>query len=138
MDGWEAGDDPLLEHLGHAGDCGWAIVGAVEAEVQDYATQDPSTPEMMEARKATFAKRWPHEGKRGWKCKTKQVKFPLKHGLYLGINLLQLVEAGWKYTPSLESDDMSTCAYCQLSLDGWEQNDKPWYVYQHGIERILG
>jgi len=28
---------------------------------------------MIEARKATFGKLWPHEGKKGWKCKTKQV-----------------------------------------------------------------
>lgn len=27
----------------------------------------------MEARRATFAGMWPHEGKKGWKCKTKQV-----------------------------------------------------------------
>lgn len=38
---------------------------------------------------------------------------------------LKLAEAGWKYTPSLEYDDMTTCAYCDLALDGWERNDKP-------------
>ncbi|KAI9158275.1 Protein bir1 [Paramyrothecium foliicola] len=36
-----------------------------------------------------------------------------------------LVDAGWKYTPTLESEDMATCTYCQLALDGWERNDKP-------------
>jgi hypothetical protein len=39
----------------------------------------------------------------------------------------QLVEAGWKYTPMLESDDHATCTYCHLGLDGWEKSDKPWY-----------
>ncbi|TWU72756.1 hypothetical protein ED733_002355 [Metarhizium rileyi] len=109
LDGWEAGDDPLEEHLKHAPQCGWAIVSAIEAEIDEYSRQDPRLPHMVEARKATFAGKWPHEGRKGWKCKTKQ-----------------LVEAGWKYTPTDESDDMATCAYCQLALDGWEPSDKPY------------
>ncbi|KAF4982416.1 hypothetical protein FZEAL_1934 [Fusarium zealandicum] len=108
LDGWEAGDDPLLEHLTHSPECGWAVVSAIEAEVGDYAQEDPNQPYMKEARKATFAGRWPHDGKKGWKCKTKQ-----------------LVDAGWKYTPTEDSDDMATCTYCQLALDGWEPADKP-------------
>ncbi|KAK1244848.1 hypothetical protein MKX08_004477 [Trichoderma sp. CBMAI-0020] len=108
LDGWEAGDDPIYEHVKHAPHCGWALVAAIEADIGDYAREDPNDPEMVEARKATFAGRWPHENKKGWKCKTKQ-----------------LVEAGWKYTPTGESDDMATCAYCQLALDGWEPGDKP-------------
>ncbi|PFH56183.1 hypothetical protein XA68_16926 [Ophiocordyceps unilateralis] len=109
LDGWEAGDDPLLEHLKHAPDCGWATVAAIEAEVGEYGAQDPISPHMVEARKATFGEWWPHEGKKGWKCKTKQ-----------------LADAGWKYTPTAGSDDMATCAYCQLALDGWEPGDKPY------------
>ncbi|RCI10357.1 hypothetical protein L249_4377 [Ophiocordyceps polyrhachis-furcata BCC 54312] len=109
LDGWEAGDDPLLEHLKHAPDCGWATVAAIEADVGDYGTQDPISSQMIEARKATFGDWWPHDGKKGWKCKTKQ-----------------LADAGWKYTPTADSDDMATCAYCQLALDGWEPGDKPY------------
>ncbi|KAL7946512.1 hypothetical protein V8C42DRAFT_38414 [Trichoderma barbatum] len=108
LDGWEAGDDPIYEHVKHAPHCGWAVVAAIEADIGDYGREDPNDPEMIEARKATFADRWPHENKKGWKCKTKQ-----------------LVNAGWKYTPTEESDDMATCTYCQLALDGWEQGDKP-------------
>ncbi|KAH8680705.1 hypothetical protein BX600DRAFT_428688 [Xylariales sp. PMI_506] len=106
--GWEAGDDPLQEHMRLSPDCGWAIVTAIEIGVGDRSLDDPSHPDMMEARKATFAGRWPHENKRGWKCKVKQ-----------------MVDAGWKYTPTMESDDMATCTYCQLALDGWEPADKP-------------
>ncbi|KAM0810047.1 putative BIR-domain-containing protein [Seiridium cardinale] len=106
--GWEDGDDPIEEHLRLSPNCGWAIVTAIESRVGDYNTDDPSHPDMMDARKATFAGRWPHEGKRGWKCKVKQ-----------------MVDAGWKYTPTLDSDDMATCTYCQLALDGWEPSDKP-------------
>ncbi|RDA87409.1 hypothetical protein CP532_6977 [Ophiocordyceps camponoti-leonardi (nom. inval.)] len=109
LDGWEAGDDPLLEHLKHAPECGWATVAAIEADVGDYGTQDPISSYMIEARKATFGDWWPHDGKKGWKCKTKQ-----------------LADAGWKYTPTADSDDMATCAYCQLALDGWEPGDKPY------------
>ncbi|KAM0250354.1 hypothetical protein ACHAQJ_008661 [Trichoderma viride] len=108
LDGWEAGDDPIYEHVKHAPHCGWAVVAAIEADIGDYGREDPNDPDMIEARKATFAGRWPHENKKGWRCKTKQ-----------------LVEAGWKYTPTGESDDMATCTYCQLALDGWEQGDKP-------------
>ncbi|TFB01324.1 Protein bir1 [Trichoderma ghanense] len=108
LDGWEAGDDPVYEHVKHAPHCGWAIVAAIEADIGDYGREDPNDPDMIDARRATFADRWPHENKKGWKCKTKQ-----------------LVEAGWKYTPTEESDDMATCTYCQLALDGWEQGDKP-------------
>lgn len=92
----------------HAPECGWAIVSAIEAEMQEYVTEDPKSKRMVDARKVTFAGRWPHEAKKGWKCKTKQ-----------------LAEAGWKYTPTPESDDMATCVYCHLALDGWEPSDKP-------------
>ncbi|KAK2004397.1 AT hook domain-containing protein [Colletotrichum falcatum] len=108
LDGWEDGDRPLEEHLKHSPDCGWAIVAGIEANINDLATEDPASTRMIEARKATFDGRWPHEGKRGWKNKIKQ-----------------LAEAGWKYTPSIEYNDMATCTYCELALDGWEQNDKP-------------
>ncbi|KAK2041401.1 AT hook domain-containing protein [Colletotrichum somersetense] len=108
LDGWEQGDNPLEEHLKHSPDCGWAIVAGIAANINDLATEDPASARMIAARKATFDARWPHEGKRGWKNKIKQ-----------------LAEAGWKYTPSIEYNDMATCTYCELALDGWEQNDKP-------------
>lgn len=74
LDGWEEDDRPLEEHLKHSPECGWAITAAVEAELGDYAREDPRDVLMSEARKATFAGRWPHENKKGWSCKTKQVR----------------------------------------------------------------
>ncbi|KAK4189504.1 hypothetical protein QBC35DRAFT_142473 [Podospora australis] len=109
LDGWEPEDNPLEEHLKHSPTCGWAIMAAIEAGVGNYKKVHPLDPFMMEARKATFAGRWPYESKRGFKSKIKK-----------------LVEAGWKYTPSREADDMATCAYCQLALEGWESDDNPW------------
>ncbi|TGJ85856.1 hypothetical protein E0Z10_g2933 [Xylaria hypoxylon] len=108
VDTWEEDDNPFEEHLRLSPHCGWAIVAGIETGLGDYALDDPTSPEMIAARKATFGDRWPHDGKRGWKCKTKQ-----------------LVDAGWKYTPTMDSDDMATCAYCQLALDGWEPKDNP-------------
>ncbi|KAJ2997712.1 hypothetical protein NUW58_g560 [Xylaria curta] len=108
MGGWEEYDNPFEEHLRLSPRCGWAIMGCIETGLGDYALDDPTSSEMIAARKATFGDRWPHDGKRGWKCKTKQ-----------------LVDAGWKYTPTAESDDMATCTYCQLALDGWEPKDNP-------------
>ncbi|TVY78495.1 Protein bir1, partial [Lachnellula suecica] len=108
LDGWEKHDDPLVEHLTHSPDCGWAIVATIEKQDGTLSQESPASKRMIEARKATFADKWPHENKKGWKCKTKQ-----------------MVDAGWKYTPSPEYDDMATCTYCQLALDGWENSDKP-------------
>lgn len=109
LDGWEEHDNPLEEHLKHSPTCGWAIMAAIEAGMGNYGKVHPLDPFMVEARKATFAGRWPYETKKGFKCKTKK-----------------LVEAGWKYTPSREAEDMATCAYCQLALEGWESDDNPW------------
>lgn len=97
----------------HSSSCGWAICAAIELELGEVANEDPRLPYMLDARKATFAGLWPYESKKGWKCKTKQ-----------------LAEAGWKYTPTLESDDNTTCTYCQLALDGWESGDKPLDEHQ--------
>lgn len=110
LDGWEADDNPLEEHLKHSPECGWAITAAVEAELGGYAAEDPRDALMVEARLATFGDKWPHESRKGWSSvKTKA-----------------LVEAGWKYTPLVGSEDNASCVYCQLALDGWEKSDKPW------------
>lgn len=63
---------------------------------------------MLEARKDTYGETWPHEGKKGWKCK-----------------MGKMVETGWCYDPSPEAEDGVTCFYCSLSLDGWEPKDNP-------------
>lgn len=73
LDGWEKGDDPLVEHLKHSPGCGWAIVATIEKQDGNFSLEYPSSTRMIEARKATFANKWPHENKKGWKCKTKQV-----------------------------------------------------------------
>ena len=73
MDGWEEDDDPLAEHLKHSPDCGWAILAAISKQDPDLSSEFPASTKMMAARKATFADRWPHESKKGWKCKIKQV-----------------------------------------------------------------
>jgi hypothetical protein len=73
MCGWEKGDDPFVEHLKLSPDCGWAIVASVEAKSGGLHLENPMSSRMVEARKATFGDRWPHEGKKGWKCKVKQV-----------------------------------------------------------------
>ncbi|KAI9847620.1 MAG: hypothetical protein M1837_002194 [Sclerophora amabilis] len=110
LDGWEAEDDPVAEHIHHSADCAWAILMSIEqrTDASKAEDEDPLSDRLMEARRATFADRWPHDGKRGWSCKTEK-----------------MVEAGWYYCPTLESDDFVSCSYCGLSLDGWEPKDKP-------------
>lgn len=73
MDGWEEDDDPLVEHLKHSPNCGWAIVASIDARDPMLSQEYPLSTRMIEARKATFGDRWPHENKKGWKCKVKQV-----------------------------------------------------------------
>lgn len=73
MDGWEEDDDPLAEHLKHCPDCGWAIVASIEQQDVELCQEYPASDKMIEARKATFGSKWPHERKKGWKCKVKQV-----------------------------------------------------------------
>ncbi|KAJ4421187.1 hypothetical protein N0V85_000280 [Neurospora sp. IMI 360204] len=67
----------------------------------------PLEPILVDARKATFGGKWPYESKRGFKCKSKQ-----------------LAEAGWKFAPTIEDEDMTVCPYCLLGLSGWEPGDK--------------
>ncbi|KAI9882107.1 MAG: hypothetical protein M1823_006147 [Watsoniomyces obsoletus] len=110
LDGWEPHDDPALEHLTHSRDCPWAMLACASKadDLPHDLYEDPVGEAMAEARRATFADRWPHEGKKGWTCKTEK-----------------MVDGGWHYSPTPESDDFVTCAYCHLALDGWEPKDKP-------------
>lgn len=67
----------MKEHLKHSPNCGWATVAAIEAQDEELSNEFPASLRMVEARTATFAGKWPHEAKRGWKCKTKQVRAEL-------------------------------------------------------------
>ncbi|KAI9851627.1 MAG: hypothetical protein M1838_003221 [Thelocarpon superellum] len=115
LDGWEEEDDAVAEHLHHSPDCGWAILMGIEKrrEASNLDGEDPASEVMQAARRATFVGKWPHEGKKGWLCKTEK-----------------MVESGWYYCPIPESDDFVSCPYCSLSLDGWEPKDKPLEEHQ--------
>lgn len=71
---WEEGDEPNEEHLRHSPGCGWALSRAIAQQHPEYREEFPGSARMEAARKATFANKWPHESKRGWKCKVKQVR----------------------------------------------------------------
>ncbi|PWW74555.1 hypothetical protein C7212DRAFT_353260 [Tuber magnatum] len=110
LDGWEKDDDPTSEHFKHCPDCGWAQVAYALASRDDHkALSDPRGTMMTEARIMTFGKKWwPHEEKRGWLPKIET-----------------MAGAGWHYAPAKDSKDNASCAYCELTLDGWEMNDDP-------------
>lgn len=63
----------MVEHRNLSPDCGWAIVASIEARDEALLKEYPLSEAMIQARKATFADRWPHDEKKGWKCKSKQV-----------------------------------------------------------------
>jgi hypothetical protein len=67
-------DNPATEHLKHSQRCGWAINVCIEqrSEEQDRDEEYPLSEGLMDARRSTFADRWPHESKRGWTCKTEK------------------------------------------------------------------
>ena len=112
LDGWEADDDALQEHLKHGSDCAWAVLmsTAVGTKYDVDDMDDPTSTAMVEARRNTFETlQWPHESKRGWTCKTEK-----------------MVEAGWHFAPTTECEDYTSCVYCNLSLDGWEPKDNPF------------
>ncbi|CAK1357524.1 Protein bir1 [Cercospora beticola] len=120
LDGWEETDDPISEHLAHSNYCAWATAISVtrdEDSTQTAETRDPMGEELYTARKQTFTtgEGWPHESKKGWKCK-----------------VAKLVEAGWCWDPSPDGDepDGVTCFYCNLSLDGWEPKDDPFVEHK--------
>jgi len=33
------------------------------------------------------------------------------------------------HKPNPDADDWAECVYCEVSLDGWEKNDDPTYVF---------
>ena len=52
---------------------------------------------------------------------------PLRSLFQFNANRLiaKMIDAGWYFCPNEESEDFVTCAYCKLSLDGWEPKDDP-------------
>lgn len=71
--------------------------------------EDPTSERIAGARSATFGLLWPHDGKKGWVCQSEK-----------------MVTGGWYFCPNEESNDLASCAYCKLSLDGWEPKDDPY------------
>nr|POF07646.1 protein bir1 [Quercus suber] len=112
LDGWEPEDDAVKEHLAHAPHCAWATcVSALKKnEEEEKEDRDPMSDTMVAARTFTFnvGDGWIHENKRGWKCK-----------------IDRMVDAGWVFDPSPDTEDGVTCMHCNLSLDGWEPKDDP-------------
>ena len=86
---------------------------------------DPMSDMMVEARRATFKNAWPHEEKKGWKCKLEKVRSKDRITVTRA-NMVKMVAAGWCHTPLPEADDCVQCFYCGVSLDGWEPKDDPW------------
>ncbi|KAJ5575355.1 hypothetical protein N7450_009254 [Penicillium hetheringtonii] len=110
LDGWEEDDNPITEHLKHSPECGWAIMMDIQQSSSNpKKIEDPTSERIVQARAATFGTSWPHDGKKGWVCQS-----------------VKMVESGWYFCPNDDSDDLASCAYCKLSLDGWEPKDDPY------------
>jgi hypothetical protein len=82
LDGWDDGDNPALEHYTHSSSCGWAINSYVKHLFESKQTldEDPLSAKYADARTATFQGTWPHENKRGWKCKVSKVRASTRLG----------------------------------------------------------
>ncbi|KTW31752.1 uncharacterized protein T551_01013 [Pneumocystis jirovecii RU7] len=106
LDGWDVDDNPVKEHFQHSRQCGWAILKYTKFLGEDAISF--TDKELQDAREATFGSWWPHEQKRGWFSKIKKMS-----------------RAGFYYNPTPDSNDMVSCIYCGLGLDGWEPKDDP-------------
>ncbi|KAB5589245.1 BIR domain-containing protein [Ceratobasidium theobromae] len=123
LGGWEPADDPFKEHAEHSPACSWALARCsiealrVSPESTDLVFPDeaslPSSATLEAARLATFGKFWPHDSVRSHSAKSKH-----------------MAKAGFIYTPTNESDDLASCFYCNLGLDGWESTDDPHHEHQ--------
>ena len=40
-----------------------------------------------------------------------------------------MAAAGFYFKGSKKEPDLAECFVCQKELDGWEENDDPWYVF---------
>lgn len=61
LDGWEAGDDPVAEHIRHSESCGWAVTAATQDIPPSQHGSDPHSEQFRQARLMTFGRdRWPH------------------------------------------------------------------------------
>ncbi|KAF9190322.1 hypothetical protein BGZ51_008746 [Haplosporangium sp. Z 767] len=119
LDGWMDTDDPYQEHLSHSRRCGWAIIKMINITDDelpfrwDDEDELPKGARMTKARLQTFGKWWPHERTKGWFGTTKR-----------------MVNAGFFYSPDIDSIDKVQCPYCFLALDGWEATDDPVHEHQ--------
>ncbi|KAJ1302209.1 hypothetical protein OPQ81_001033 [Rhizoctonia solani] len=123
LGGWEPEDDPFKEHAEHSPACSWALARcSIEAlRVSPESTELifpneeslPSSATLEAARLATFGKFWPHDNVRSHSAKSKH-----------------MAKAGFIYTPTQESEDLASCFYCNLGLDGWESTDDPHHEHQ--------
>ncbi|CAE6463099.1 unnamed protein product [Rhizoctonia solani] len=123
LGGWEPEDDPFKEHAEHSPACSWGLARCsiealrVSPESTDLVFPDeeslPSSATLEAARLATFGKFWPHDSVRSHSAKSKH-----------------MAKAGFIYTPTQESDDLASCFYCNLGLDGWESTDDPHHEHQ--------
>ena len=79
LDGWDAEDSPIKEHLALSPDCGYALQLGIENDLRigDEEESNPMSEKLLEARKATFGDMWPHEKKRGWQCKSQKVSLSM-------------------------------------------------------------
>jgi Inhibitor of Apoptosis domain len=78
MGGWEETDDPLKEHLRGNKACAWAVLRDIFVKSKNGSeygndVNDPQSDKMNALREATFGKWWPHDGKKGWNPKSKNV-----------------------------------------------------------------
>ncbi|KAG8997849.1 hypothetical protein FRB94_002898 [Tulasnella sp. JGI-2019a] len=129
LSGWEADDDPYVEHAKRAEQlkCPWGMaVCSIQADRVGpdskqwaFKTADrlPTSKLLEKARLGTFGTYWPHDKK-------------LPRGQVNPISSKKLAEAGFVFTPTEEALDMAACPYCQLAFDDWSVEDDPLELHQ--------
>lgn len=104
---------PIKEHFSHVPECSWARIKSRQWESEKFVNlstsiNGPHSELSINARTDTFVN-WPHKKKRGWNA-----------------TAASMANAGFYYTPDNPTDDTASCAFCDVTLDGWEPEDSPF------------
>ncbi|TFY69846.1 hypothetical protein EVJ58_g196 [Rhodofomes roseus] len=127
---WEPEDDPFELHYKKCNrNCAWASARCgIELEkgkngqyVTSNASRMPTSKVMEKARLETFTalnNGWPHDATKGH-----------------GANSKKMAKAGFVFTPGHLGDDSATCFYCDLALNGWDEDDDPTEEHVKRVNR---
>ncbi|KAH3679170.1 hypothetical protein WICMUC_001181 [Wickerhamomyces mucosus] len=114
---WKNVKDPCSHHLKKFPNCHFSHLHSYASQSSSYSTfdwsqvdifKDPFSSEAVEIRRSTFGNLWPHDYIKSSKPTSDK-----------------MVQAGFCFFPQVQDDDLASCMYCSVSLEGWDESDDP-------------